>query len=77
MTDQKLLNAIILIENYISTDRIGEIEFTISEDWRDSGLPVVDVQVNDKDGNGIFGDLNFDTFGEALISVADNLYQRD
>lgn len=73
--NDKLYQAIQTIEDFIINARGGEkIIFTIAEDWDETNnLPVIDYSLQDKDGLEIEGDLNFDTLGEALISLADSL----
>ena len=71
----KLQRTLDVIENEISNERIWKIKFTVApnEDETADGFVVADVTATDKDGVEVFGDLNFDTFTDALLALGEAL----
>ena len=76
MNINALIEAITTIEDYVINARVQDIKFTIIDDGGGfNSLPVIDVSVTNKAGIQIFGDLNMETFEEAIIETARGLTQ--
>ena len=64
-----ITNAITIIDDFIINANGGEtLTFTVAID-DNHNLPVVDVSIKDTEGIEVAGDLNFETFEDALIQI--------
>ncbi len=72
----RLRDDLAVIEDWIINGKVKRINFTVSEHWdEDNNLPVVDYSVEDEEGE-IIGDLNFDTFEDAMKDIAKRLQEK-